>query len=334
MMDFDTQDTYRECIRKAISWLSRQQAADGSLGADPNTFYKIPWVMAISGRQDRAVWLVDWIKRNELDESWHFASRYSRKDRFPWPTKNTGGEATMAYLYAHVQVGAHLVGRFDVSGGLLDTVLSYQDPSHGGFYGKRVGSNQWEMDLMTTGFCGLACLYNGRIGEATRAARFLVTMKDAQPDLSEGVYVCMRNDGTLITDFAEEDAPCYILRRGAEKQMYIFLGAAVMGLCETYAAIPDPDFLEAAKRYYEWAMNWDDIWATPRAGKLARGASGLYKATQDPEYAKTAIRIADYIATTQNEDGSWPAPPGNRESWTAEFTIHLTEILKNVVAPR
>lgn len=333
MMASDKRKAYKSCIQRAITWLSRQQAKDGSLGNDPNTYYKIPWAMAISGEQDRAALTVNWINLHELDGSYYFSSKHSRKDRFPWPTKNTGGEATMAYLYAHVQVGSHLIGRFDISQKLLNTVLAYQDPVWGGFYGKYIKPGRGEMDLMTTSFCMVASLYNNRIDKAVKAARFLVTVKDIQPNLSEGIYVCMQNDGKLVTNYTEDDMPCYILKWDAKKQMYIFLGAAIMGLCNVYMVFPEPIFLEAAKCYYEWAMHWDDIWETPRSGKLARGAADLYRITQDPQYAQTAVRIADYIVNTQNKNGSWPAPPGNQESWTGEFVIHLNEILKSVTVP-
>jgi len=320
---------YQECVEKLISWLVTQQQADGSFDSDPNVFYKIPWAFSTWGRQMQATRLLDWSKDKAFEKTWRFAPIFSGKDRFPWPTKNTGGECTMAYIYAYLQIGSQLLGRFDFAYGLMKTVLSYQDTTYGGFYGKRIGRSEGEMDLMTTAFCGLSCLYSGRHSEAKRAADFLVKMKELQPDPNRKLYVSLRDSGKPVTDFAEEDAACYVLDTQKPGQMYIFPGAAIINLCKTYMAIPKPEFLDTAKSYYELVMGWDDIWETPRSGKFAVGCSCLYKITGDPEYLQTATRIADYVVGIQNEDGSWPAPPGYAESWTAEFGVHLAEILKN-----
>jgi hypothetical protein len=192
---------------------------------------------------------------------------------------------------------------------------------------------------MSTSMAGMACLYTGRIAEATAVGDHLVRVWEKQPLPSRRLYFCLRNGEELITEFSEEDAVQRVVEVGQEKQWYLVPGLATAFLVRLWFATGQKRYLDTAHEYTEFCdLCANDRYTTPMSGGFGWGAALLYQATGNANYQRIACEVADFVVSTQAEEGQWGSPDlGEQYAYlimdaTAEFAVMLVETVEGLVA--
>lgn len=96
-------------------------------------------------------------------------------------------------------------------------------------------------------------------------------------------------------------------------------GYIIPTVLDAYHRTGDKKFLESAVKMGEWELGiqredggWEGFYQGDgkpsivfNTGQVIRGMIALYKELQDERYLNAAVRAADWIISTQDEDGSW-----------------------------
>jgi hypothetical protein len=318
-------DRYAETKRRGTNWLLQQAHADGSIGepTDGFRFYRVPWTFTVAGETAAAIALCGWIRNHMLMPDGNF--------------DNGLRLLTDAYAYRNATLvyGAHMARQFDISSRGLEFVLRLQDPRSGGFANDlhSDGTPGDEMDIPYACGCGLACLALGRIKEAQSVHRFLQRIWLAQPELPERLYYAWSRDHQgLITDTHGTDIWYVVEAQAVRKQRWTVGGIAAAFLCRLHMIDPQPHYVDLAREYMAFSMM-----CTPHQFDYAQvcksgwGAALLYQITGDSVYRDWTVRVGDWFAETQRDDGSWAWEPnpslGQTIELTAEFIAHIDTII-------
>jgi hypothetical protein len=325
---------YRQAAVRAVKWLLTQQNDDGSMRPveqGVGAYYKVPYAFSLAGRTTEAARLLAWVRQNAFTEEGDFGGRYPRI-----------GPHQAYYHYANswLIAGAQRLGQFDLALRGIDFLLSMQHPQFGGFLTQGPDAHlSGEQDLMSTSMAGLACLYTGRLPEAIAVGDHLVRVWQKQPVPSRRLYFCVRNGEDLITDFPDEEADQRVIDVTKEKQWYLVPGLATAFLVRLWMATGNRQYLHAAHEYMEFAdLCASDRYTAPMSGEFGWGAALLYQATGNANYQRIASAVADYVVSTQLEEGIWGSSGLSQEyaylimDATAEFAVLLVEIVEGLVA--
>lgn len=322
----DRLQAYRAAREKGLEWLLRQVNDDGSIG-DPSEgfhFYRAPWTFVVTGQTQAASAICGWIRRNMLQADGTIGGPYRVFDD------------AYAYRDATLIIGAHLAQQYDLSYGLLPTLLTWQDPVSGGFACDRRpdGRMSDHMDIPYTCGAGFACLQMGRLDEARRVHVFLERLYHAQPELPDRFFFTWsRTHQAPITSFPAVVRTTYVVdNRDPSRQRWTIGGIAAGFLCRLYLADPRPEYLELARDYQRFSMsatpgqfNWSHVC------KSSWGSSLLYQLTGEQQYLDWTYRMGDWYVATQEADGRWHWPNystlGSHIELGLEFVMHLDTLI-------
>ena len=299
--------------RRATDWVLQQQRREGVIGDPAHGFkyYRGPWSFALMGEVDAALSLCAWIRKNLLTEAG--LSGEARVLRNGW-----------AYRDSALMVGAHMLGQYDLSLGLVDSLLKWQDPVSGGFANDASleGEPSDGMDVPYAAGPGFALLATGRIDSAREVASFLQRIYDAQDDLPERFFCFWsrsKQRPILPTDAAFEQR--FVVESQTDAMQRWTIGGIAAGfLGRLYLAIPDPAYLELARRYQDFSMSsTENQFKYPSACKSSWGAALLYQITGEEVYERWLLRMADWYLEGQDAEGWW-------HPWVEETTADIIEI--------
>ena len=195
---------YRAMRRRATEWLLAQMNPDGSIG-DPRQgffFYRGAWSFSLVGETEAASAICGWIRRNMLQSDGTIGGPY-RVLNDAW-----------AYRDSALIVGAHMAGQYDLSRGLMEGMLRWQDPISGGFANDRMpdGSMSDDQSIPYAAGPGFACLATGHWEGARAVYRFLQRIYDAQTELPERFYYdWSRSRQAPTTEYSEEKQFWYVV---------------------------------------------------------------------------------------------------------------------------
>ena len=312
--------------RRATDWILAQQRPSGVIGDPANGFkyHRGPWALALMGETDAALRMCRWIRENLLTGA------------------SLSGEARVltdgwAYRDSVLIIGAHMLGQYDLSLGVIDSLCAWQDPVSGGFandavapgIGGNAGSDA--MDLPYAAGPGFALLATGRLAEARRVASFLDDMYDAQTDLPDKFYCFWSRERQSLI---RESDPGFEQRMVIELQVdrmqrWTFGGIAAGFLGRLYLAEPRPEYLDLAKRYQALSMSATDAqFGYPSACKTSWGAALLYQITGEEVYREWLIRMAHWYIKGQESEGWWHPWVENTTSDVIEITLEFIQHLK------
>lgn len=314
-------NTFTDAAELSAEWLCSQLDDDGRIGPSLYFYDKVPHALLDTGRFAEANAALDWIARNGLTDRGDFdVSGNPEPEGERW---RIWAPRMRPYQNAVLVMAAHRLGRFDVSMPAYDRLLAYQDPAVGGFGHSTPDGD--EFDLVSTGFCGLACLYLGDVDRAKRAGESVLALLDGQPALDDALYVNLDADGDVITDgYPDAGEEFYVVYADREDQMYFYPGCAVKLLASLHLATGEQRYLDGAVAFVDFARSCRSVFEHGSAGKLAWGCLTLAEATGDDEYLDVARRIGEFIVSLQDDDGSYDLPgndPADRYTLTAEFTM-------------
>ncbi len=346
-MDLTEYHLARSVATKAVEFLKGRQTSegwmkeeDGEPSKNLTCYYKAIWAFESAGELARANAVADILSETFMRKSGDFGSEEQRKGEewFEWRYR--------AYPNIWVIIGAHKIGRFDLSVPGAGFLLSYQDPKSGGFcneapYPKGGGLE----DSLTTSACGLAVLTAGRVEEASRAGDFLVRLVDDQPEVKERFYAAYdaRKRG-LVRQFEEPEAVFRVVETDIKEQFYFMVGLPIAFLAKLYLATRDRRYLAAAKEYYAFTRRCTDYaYHYPASGKSGFAAAILSRISGSREVADSARDQLTFYSETQARTGSWPRFPGlklygdgatssiaGQLDITAEFVAWINEMLQEL----
>ena len=335
-MAHGTVQRFFEGAERGIAWILDQQRADGSF-CDPEDgvggYYKVPYALALAGRQREALRLVEWVAEHHFTEEGDFRAP-ERKAHEP------AHDAWPVYANAWLVQGAHRVGRWDLSLRGAEFLLRYQTPV-GGFYALD-GETRF-LEPVCTSWGGLAALTTGHVEAACRAGDLLTSLAEGQPD-PERFYFRMDTEGNLITDVPAGAELFYYVDATSSKQIYYNPGIALIFLCHLYRATGKEGILNAGRKIFLFTERCaDDVHRFPPSGKLGLGCALMYAITGSPEARRAAVRVGEYLVETQTSEGFWRLPDEGpysslkdrdgfeiRLDLSAEFSTFLMEIASRI----
>ena len=304
---------YRRTIDKGMAWLLQQQNADGSVGeqASPPAmfFYKSAYAMAATGHVEQTGRLLGWIRQHMLDTDGQLSE--------------AAGDGFATYRISWISQAAHRMGWFDISRAFLRWLLARQTPC-GGF---RLNADAGDVVETIGTWAGMASLYMGDLGAAERAAGFVRSMIDQQPDPAR-FYHQMTPDGHLHTS---GEAGLFI-DTAKTAQAYYHLGIPMVMLVRLYLATRGRAHLDAAVALYEFTRRCaPDAYAYTASAKCMVGSAILYSVLGRQEMLASCLEMADFLVRTQDEQGWWTVGADTRVGIqvdaTAEFCIFLTDVV-------
>lgn len=318
--------------RAGIQFLLRQMQDDGSLPQAPGrvTNYRVPWALAVGGESVAAHRVLGWIERHGLGDDGEFHGGITR-DRAANHTFNTYPETCLAY-------GAHLLRRFDIAQRAMGFARRYQDPETGGVFMDRemLGGAGPQLLFLTCQY-GMSAAITGDWEAARRAARWLETLWQRQPQLPERLFTVWTRDAGLVTEPPPgEDIRHYINESQAERQLYYNGGIAAAFLGQLFLMTREPGWLDLARQYQDFSMESTvRQFETRQVCKSAWGATQLAFATGEDRYLRWLVRMGEWFLSIQEPDGHWnnspyidPDPPIEAQiEVTAEFVIHVDALV-------
>ena len=331
-------------IERSAEWLVSRQGEDGSIkleggvtARDPQCYYKLIWPLTLTGRLREANRTASYIKSAFMLENGDFSGGAPRsaEEWFQW--------RYYTYLNVWIVIGAHKLGRFDISIPGIRYMLKYRDPRTGGFCNEKpYPEGEYIEDALSASYNGLACLYLNRLAEARGAGDFLMRLMRLQPEFKERFYAAFDARRGLITSFPSEEAVNRVVEAGEKEQYYYIIGYPIIFLSKLYQATGEDRYLEAAREYFNFTkLCQDDVYASPPSGKLGWGCAALYGITGDREVGEAVKSEVRYLLRTQDEEGCWsrfpsfkrylngePYPLSGRVDITGEFCAWLSEIFQ------
>jgi hypothetical protein len=326
MVTIPTTTRLREARDAGARYLVEHQRADGAVGeperAGLGPYYKTLWAFAAAGHHDAGNRLASWVASHVQQPNGDFAGSM----------RGTLQDNNWAYPNAWMTIGAHLLGRHDVSAPGMRFLLTLQDPHTGGFRMQPTREDSIQ-DVLNAAQCGNACLLTGNLDAALNVAAFLRMMQDAQPRPAEEQFFVFKPGAGLRTEFPEERQRLHSIRIDTPRQAYFNAGIAPAFLSRLTMATGDASHVQLGMRYLEIAFHvLDEMYETAQVGKVGWGAALTYAVTSDQRYRQLAERVGDAIVAQQTDTGGWDNTGGYvneavRIEVTAEFVVLLSEMI-------
>lgn len=311
-----------ESALRAGRWLLGHMNADGSIGdpAEGFKFYRAPWALTLLGETDSASAVCGWVRAHLLTSERDLSA----------PARVT----TSAWSYADATfiVGAQMLQQYDLSLGIMPSLLRWQDPVSGAFGNDRLpdGSMSDDMDVPFACGAGFACLITGNLEAARRVARFLQTIYDAQPDIGNKFYCFWsRSRQASITEADADFQLRFVVENDVDRmQRWTIGGIAAAFLCRLYLAEPQESYLDLARKYQTFSMAATDAqFSYPSACKSSWGAALLYQVTGERQYLDWLGRFGRWYLDAQEPEGFWhpwvEQTTGDVINITLEYVMHV-----------
>lgn len=313
--------------RRATDWILERQRPSGVIGDARYGFkyHRGPWALTLMGETEAALRLCGWIRDNLLREGHLDGDARGLTDGW-------------AYRDSVLIVGAHMLGQYDLSHGLVDSLLRWQDPVSGGFANDatEAGMGSDEMDLPYAAGPGFALLATGRIKEARRVAGFLDTMYSAQTGLPDRFHCFWSRANQRLIEEGDSGFQTRMVvdLRADRMQRWTFGGIAAGFLGRLFLADPQPAYLDLARTYQDLSMSATEAqFGYPSVCKSSWGAALLFQITGEDRYRQWLVRMAEWYLEGQDPDGYWHPWVNNTESDVIEVTLEFIQHIKVLAGP-
>jgi len=279
----------RDGVARVRKWLMETMAPGERFERGGLTYrglFKAPISLASVGMVAEGNRCVDFLRDHFMQPNGDFKD--PRFDSHPAPS--------LKYYYTYraswIAVGAHRLGRFDVSRKTGEFILSFQDPKNGGF----VATHNRRPDyfhLCSVAEGGNVALTLGQWEKATLAGDYLIHMLEAQPEPERCFYFVFSRSGKPIRDWPEKNKEFGVLLKDEPKQLSFVLALAIEMLSQLYMVTGKKRYLESAREYYNILdESHEDVFTIVHCGKLARAAAILYSITGEARHRKGSLSAA------------------------------------------
>ncbi|XP_045184057.2 uncharacterized protein LOC123542323 [Mercenaria mercenaria] len=313
---------------------------DSKVSGDLCSQYKLATLLLISGHTAKAHRLLDRIKRDFMQADGDLIS-------FPEKSERRRKSASFplshfwTYMNAWIAMGAHRMGRFDISFPAFNFCKTFFHPDYQLVsVTERLAdvNDESTMDCLSTAHFGLFCLYMGDLETAKQCGEGLLKLMAAQPNFEKEVLLRMSvKTGSLIANPPANMEPFYIVKQDSANQLYFFLGYHGIFMVKLFQATKDQKFLESAKAIIDFALTChESICVFSFSHKVAYAAALLAVETKEAKYRRFAIGIGEYLISIQTEEGFFCKEMDliDKYDQTAEIAIWLQELnneLKKIV---
>ncbi len=323
--------------RRGAEFLLASIGPDGSVERTDAriTWYRVPWALAVCGETAAAHRVLNWIDQVCLagDGTFHGGIEL---DPVLNHTSNTYAETCLAY-------GAVLLRRLDIARRCMDAARNGFDLSTGGVYmdKRQQGPNDGQLLFLTCQY-GMSAAITGRVDEARSVGQWLENIWNAQPALPEILYTIWTREGGLATTVPTgEDARHFFQLSGEQAQLHYNGGIAAAALVHIGMATGETRWYDLARQFQQFSIDSTPLqFNTRQVCKSAWGSGLLTLATGTDAYRDWLIKMVNWFADLQEENGSWrntpaldPEPSASRRvEVTAEFVVHLDTALGALAA--
>src|SRR3990172_1264137 len=281
-----------------VEYLMGQERADGAIGNPEKEglgpYYKTLWALTCAGRVAEANRLASWITQDLLTDEGDFAG----------PLRGSLFDRSYAYPNAWLIIGAHKLGRYDISRRGMEFLLLLHHET-GGFRVERDNEDAVQ-DVLNTAQGGNACLTTGHVAEAKGVGRFLRTVYEAQPDPAHELFFVYKPGQGLRTSFPDERQKMHSIRHDTPRQAYFNMGIAAAFLARLALTTGDASWSVLGRDYLQLAFNaLDEMYETAQVGKVGWGAALVYQTTGDEKMRQLATRVGEAMAAQQTDTGGW-----------------------------
>jgi hypothetical protein len=329
----------RAARAKGVDWILARLGADGRpVGAERfNSYYRLPWSLALAGQRDSATAVLAWIAHNALD---------ARGDLRPGAPRAPFLGAIASYPLPQIAIGAWHLERYDLARSIMAFVRSAMvDPHTGGAYSERPElRHTGRTDLLCTAQVGLAAMTVGDDTLADACYRWTHDLIAMQPDLPRRLYPCCIGAQLLTAADARHSAWDLVTDFHMPFQQFYNPGIAAAFLGR-YAAFKGDDTANALARSMldlnaQGADLQFDHAVNAQICKFGWGAAVLLDTDARPGHAVHALRMAHWFVDSQHADGHW-APSGflvpqpddaDRLPKTAEHVLHVVTLIGALAA--
>jgi hypothetical protein len=320
----------QESRDRGADYLVKQQRDDGALGNPEKDglgpYYKALWAFAAAGRTEEGNRLASWVARALLTEDGDFSG----------PARGSLFDYSYAYPNAWMIVGAHKLGRFDISRRAMEFIMLLHHDT-GGFRIHRDNEDA-PQDVLNSAQAGNACLLTGHVAEAKSVGRFLRTIWEAQPYPERELFFVYKPGQGLRMDFPEDRQKMHSIRVDKPRQSYFNMGIAAAFLARLAMATGDASWSELGRQYLQIGFNvLDEMYDTAQVGKVGWGAALIYETTGDEKMLGLAERVGEAMLAQQTDTGGWDNTGGYvndaiRTEVTAEFVVLFDEMIGGLAA--
>jgi hypothetical protein len=317
--------------QRAVKWMLDRIGDDGEpVGAkDFNSYYRVPWAMAVCGEREAAASVLSWIERHALDEDGDARGAAQK----PYLTRGA------SYSLTQIAIGAWHLERYDTAKRTMDTLQKhYQDPVTGGGYVERPEHRKTgKQDVLVSAQLGLAGLTTGRLEIAEGVYKWFVNLMRNQPELPRRMFTSWDSQG-LVIEYEDDTAWGTVTDFHKTKQAFYNPGIASAFLGRYAMMSGDKVALSLAEQIIDLSVKGDELqWTDGNAQicKFGWGAAVLLEITQQRRYLEYILRMAPWYEEKQEADGRWHASPflvpnptdADDLPKTAEHALHVTTML-------
>jgi hypothetical protein len=264
--------------------------------------YKAPFALRQLGLCDEANEALDWIKSHAMVAPGEF--RQGKE-----PPELARAET---YRSSWILSAARLLRRNDIaSDQAIDSFLSFQDPTTGGFFGGRGPREAGILNVNHTAMGGLACLVMDREEEAKKAGQCLLDHLDMQPSLGERFLLNRHTDAELVCNYRADERVTNEVNLVDKEQLYYCVGGPIVLFCRLTELTGDVCYLDGARTLCGFVQSLPASYAaSPFSGKIAWGCAYLALTGNEGPPRQIVKRISEeFFLPRQGSDGLWPALP-------------------------
>lgn len=258
--------------------------------------YKAPMMLVSNNETEKANRILDEIRKNNMQGDGDFLTNSSKKSVKP------EYEHFWCYINGWIIRAAYALGRRDIINQSLPFVLRYYDNEFGVF----VTNRNHYCDVLTNAHLGLVCLEQHHMKQALNAGYYLTKMIDNQPELSKGFYLTSTKNCDVLTESEVATSPFAKVSPQEPFQLYFMIGYPIAYLSMLYQYTCHVDFLEAAKKYANFAITCSPhIEHSDFSHKVAWSLACLYPYSQNDQYLELCHDIIEHFIANRSANGLW-----------------------------
>jgi hypothetical protein len=324
----------QDALDKGARWICARIAANGRpVGADRiNSYYRLPWSLALAGRRGAASSVLAWLAHEALDK---------QGDLLPGAPREPFQRSIASYPLSQIVIGAWHLEQYDIALRSLNILETrFVDTRTGGVFSERPELRATgRADLLSTAQLGLAALTAGHDALAKSCCEWTLQLHSLQPELPQRLYPCRVGSDLLSRCGGPHTAWDVVTDFQRPFQQFYNPGIAAAFLGRYFQQTGEAEALRVAKSFLDMNIGGAplqfDHTVNAQACKFGWGVAVVLDAAPSQAYAEHALQMARWFVASQNPDGHWRPSPflvpnpddGDNMPKTAEHVLHVVTLI-------